>query len=71
MDTSHLNTLELNLSHTRTRLGAAKTPGERAVRAVHVAQLEKEIACERAFLGMDTDDSGTMSDDDLLAELMK
>lgn len=69
-DLSHLHALELGLSHERERLARARTPREREMRAVWVAQREKEIACERQFLGLPApvalDD---MSDDDLLREI--
>jgi len=70
-DTSHLGALQVRLSHERNRLNAAKTEGERELRQVWVAQIEKEIAGEKAFLGM-VDESPTteMSADDLLAELL-
>jgi hypothetical protein len=74
-DLSHLNALELRLSHERERLRAARTPREKAFRAQQVAGAEREIAGERKFLsarGVDLsvdDDVASMSDDELLAEL--
>jgi hypothetical protein len=74
-DTSHLNALELRLSHERERLRAARTPREQAFRAQQVASCEREIAGERKFLrerGIDLsvdDDVAALSDDELLAEL--
>ena len=47
---THLNALNLRLSHERVRLANAKTEGERAMRTVWVAQIEKEIAGEEKFL---------------------
>ena len=61
-DLTHLHALELNLSHERVRLFAAKSPGERALRAVWVQQLEKEIDAEYAFLGIEPE---VLSDEDL------
>lgn len=74
-DLSHLNTLELRLSHERERLCVARTPREKAFRAQQVASAEKEILGEREFLrtrGIDLsidDDVAGLSDDELLAEL--
>lgn len=62
---SHLNALELRLSNERNRLAQAKTNKERELRKVWIAQIEKEIASERNFVGKETE----MSDDELLAEL--
>ncbi len=74
-DLSHLNALELRLSHERERLRAARTPREKAFRAQQVAGCEREIAGEREFLkarGVDLsidDEVAGLSDDELLAEL--
>lgn len=69
--TSHLAALELRLSHERDRLAASKTPKERELRRVWVAGIEKEIAAEKAFLGIpDTAAQCVMSDDELLEELL-
>ena len=68
-DLSHLNALNLRLSHERARLASAKA-GEKAQRQVWIAQIEREIANERAFLGLTDASQGVeMSDDDLLAAL--
>ena len=69
---THLDALNLNLSHERARLADSKSQGERDLRSVWVAQLEKEIAAERAFLGLDDvkTDAELMSEDELLAELL-
>jgi hypothetical protein len=71
IDHSHLDALELRLSHERSHLTAAKTHKERALRAVWIAQIEKEIANERKFLGLpdDSTSSENMTDDELLAQL--
>jgi len=66
-DTSHLVALHTNLCNSKARLATAKG-SEIAIRTVWVAQLEKEIAGELAFLGL-TSGTVEMSDDDLLAEL--
>lgn len=60
----HLAALELRLSHERVRLQQAKTPAERELRQVWVAQIEKEIAGEREFIS-----EPDMTDDELLAAL--
>jgi len=72
-DTSHLDALKLRLSHERSYLAAAKTQKERAIRQVWIAQIEREIAAEMAFLGQTAIDPeiAAMSDDELLAELGK
>lgn len=67
---SHLNALETRLSHERGYLAAAKTDGERALRTVWIAQIEKEIANEHAFLGLTTSPAAELTDDELLAELL-
>lgn len=71
IDTSHLNALRVRLSHERVYFANAKKDGERALRTVWVAQIEKEISAELAFLGMveDAADDAEMTDDELLASL--
>jgi hypothetical protein len=66
---THLDALQLHLSHERIRLANARTEGERACRAVWVSQIEKEIAAEMVFLAKNDFDGQTMTDDELLAEL--
>ena len=68
MDTSHLDAIRLRLSNERIRLASAKTERERVARRVWVAQAEKEEAQEMAHLGL-TDDTASVSDADLLAQL--
>lgn len=68
-DRSHLNALELRLSHERERLAAEKRADRRKLRAVWVAQIEREIESERRFLGLNNEAVIEMSDDELLAEL--
>ena len=67
IDFSHLDALELHLSNERIRLNKANSQKESNMRRVFVAQLEKEIAQERKFLGLPEPDH--VSDDELLAEL--
>ncbi len=68
---AHLNALMVNLSNEKMRLANEQTGMGRQMRAVWVAQLEKEVAAERAFLGLlaEIAEAETISDDDLLAEL--
>lgn len=70
-DLSHMKALELRLSNERVRLQNARTPKEKAARAVTVAQAEKELAHEKKFLGISAEsESGPdLDDDDLLAQL--
>lgn len=69
-DLTHLNALNLRLSHERVRLDASRTAGERASRQVWVAGIEREIAQERVFLGLgEAVATPEMTDDELLAEL--
>lgn len=68
-DTSHLVALQSRLSSERQRLASAQTSGEREMRAVWVAGIEKEIAQELAFLGMDCSPLPELTNDELLAEL--
>ena len=72
-DTSHLAALETRLSHERSYF--AKDGA--GIRKVWIAQIEKEIAAEIAFLakhGITVEtvnaDDPNMSDDDLLAALL-
>jgi hypothetical protein len=64
--TSHLNALNLRLSNERGYLAAAKSDGERQLRAVWISQIEKEIAHEQKFISEEIE----MTDEELLAELM-
>lgn len=69
--TSHLNALQVRLSHERGYLAAAKTESERALRKVWIAQIEKEIAGEMTFLGKTDEALPDMTDDELFAELAR
>ncbi len=71
-DMSHLIALEQRLSNEQAYLAKAKTENERELRKVWIAQIEKEIASEKKFLGIEElpDDIKNMSDDDLLNELL-
>lgn len=72
IDRSHLNALETHLSHERTRLANAKSEYEKRMRAVWLAQLEKEIAGEKVFLGIEETEEAplNLSDAELLAQLL-
>ncbi len=63
---NHLSALQLRLSNERIRLSQATNKGEIELRTVWVKQLEKEIEGELKFL----DQHNTMSDDELLKELL-
>ena len=65
MDTTHLVALETRLSHEKARFAADGSE----IRKVWIAQIEKEIASEKEFLGL-TGDVPTMTDDEILAELL-
>lgn len=62
MDRTHLNALELSLSHERAR-------PKSAIRSVWIAQIEKEIVGEKKFLGIVDTPSTDVSVDELFAEL--
>ena len=64
----HLAALRRRLSNERARLEAARSAAERELRAVWVAQCEREIASEIARYG-DAEPADTMTDDELLAAL--
>ena len=72
-DLSHLNVLEIKLSHERARLANAKTSREKERRTVWVSQLEKEVAGEKKFLGLieskETEQYKNLTDAELLAVL--
>lgn len=67
---THLNALELRLSHERGYLAAAKNDKQRAFRIHQIAMVEKEIAGELAFLGKSVEVLPEMTDDELLNELL-
>ena len=68
-DHTHLIALITGLANEREHLANARTDQERALRAVWVAQREREIAAEEAFLGIAPADCD-LTDLDLLAELL-
>jgi hypothetical protein len=67
-DTTHLVALQTRLSHERAYLATAKKENEIALRKVWIRQIEKEIADEMAFCGIDPT-VPDMTDDELFAEL--
>jgi hypothetical protein len=69
IDLTHLNALELRLSHERGYLAVAKSAKEIEIRKAWIAQIEKEIAGEKQFLGIADQVDCELSDDELLAEL--
>jgi hypothetical protein len=71
IDLSHLHALEFRLSNERVRLSEAKTKKEIEQRKVWVVGIEKEIANEKKFLGIDgIEEMNKITDDDLLSELL-
>lgn len=68
-DFSHLDALELGLSHERARLNLARNPREIEYRSIWVRQYEREIASERELLGLPPEGDAPMSLEDILAEL--
>ncbi|HLY47628.1 MAG TPA: hypothetical protein VKR21_00395 [Solirubrobacteraceae bacterium] len=66
---SHLAAIRERLARERQRLAQATTERERQLRAVWVAQAEREEAAELAHLGPVDPAIAALSDDDLLNEL--
>ena len=70
-DYTHLNALENNLFSEECRLAKATAQGEIELRTVWVAQLKREIAGEKKFLGIENvETSADISADDLLEALV-
>ena len=70
-NTTHLNAIRLRLSNERTRLASASSESERQLRATWVVGIERELAGEFAFLGLQPDPQfGGIDDDELLEELL-
>lgn len=69
-DTTHLVALSEGLAREKQRLVEAKRAGERELRTVWVVQFEREISAEMKFLGMTETTEITLSDDELLNELL-
>ena len=75
--TEHYVALLTNLSNERQRLEQSASQAEYALRSVWVKQLEREVEAEVEFLSSkgvnvyaETNEVDSMSDDDLLNELM-
>lgn len=64
---AHLTALQESLGREQVRLANAKNQNERDFRIHQIAMVQKEIAGEYKFLGMEK--IAAMSDDELLAEL--
>ena len=67
-NTTHLTALETRLSNERAYLSKETTEQGKRLRAVWIAQIEKEISNERDFLGL-SDNLPDLSVDELYAEL--
>ena len=65
---SHLDALELSLSHERERLRLAQHPVEISYREIWVRQYEREIASEREFLSLPPEDA-PLTLDEMIAQL--
>jgi hypothetical protein len=69
-DQSHLYAIRERIVREIGRIDNAKTPRERELRAVWLAQAEREEAREMDFLGMQPHaPMESMTDDDILREL--
>ena len=71
-DTSHLNAIEMRLSHERVRVQEAKTAKERTWREHNVKMIERERDSEIAFLakhGITLNNEPELSLDDIAKEL--
>lgn len=70
VDTSHLVALHESLGRERIRLAQSKTPQEREMRRVWLAQKQKEVDAELKHLGLSTaEEFDEISDEELLREL--
>ena len=68
-DLNHLDAILARLAREQRSLAFARSPKERELRAVWVAQAKKELAAEYAFLGISPCAPCDMTDDELLAAL--
>lgn len=69
IDLTHLDALNLRLSHERSYLARAKFSGEIELRSVWIRQIEREIEVECRLLGIDACHANAASDEELLSEL--
>jgi len=67
-DYSHLIALQDGLAHERERLANATNESERGLRAVWVAQREREVEAEKVFLNFEPVNCD-LTDDELFREL--
>lgn len=71
-DRSHLDAIDLRLSHERERVRTAKTANEREWREHNVRMIERERENEIAFLakhGIVVEEAPAMTQAELMAEL--
>jgi hypothetical protein len=68
-DLSHLDALNTRLRHEKEAIARSKSEDEIKLRKVWIDQIEREIADEYKFLGIDPSVSFEGSDEDLLNEL--
>lgn len=66
----HIDYLQNQLYAEQGRLALAKNPAEIELRMVWVQQLEREIAAETEITGDTVDPLDSMSDEELLKELL-
>lgn len=72
-DLSHLDAIQKRIANETARLMIASNERERAFRERQIKMAERELASEYKFLGIEplTGAEMAMSDDELLAELLK
>lgn len=69
-DTTHLNALQVRLSHEKARAFKETNSNALRQREVWIRQIKKEIADERKFLGLPPEEElPEMTDEELLREL--
>jgi hypothetical protein len=67
---THLDALRVRLSHERSYLTQEKTEDGKTMRRMWIRQIEREIAQEEKFLGIEPlSCDADMTDDELLAAL--
>ena len=66
----HIDYLQNQLYAEKGRLAMAKSPSEIELRMAWVQQLEREIAAETVLTGDTIEPLDSMSDEDLLKELL-
>lgn len=68
-ETTHLDSLNLRLSHERSYLEKANTEKEKQIRKIWIKQIEKEIEIEEKLLGLKEIENSNLNDEELLNEL--